>query len=338
MGMNKQPLTIAEQGSFFAGGKVIQQQGVYNTNNPMAHDGQTLHGDHAYVPYQKPVTPTKYPLVFLHGAGQSGKTWETTPDGRDGFGTIFLRRGFSTYIVDQPRRGRAGNSTVSESIQVSPNDQFWFENFRMGIYPDLFEGSQFPNDQESLNQFLCQITPNTGAYDLDVISSALSATLDQIGEAILITHSQGGGPGWQIALRNTKVKAVASFEPGTEFVFPADEMPSSIPTPANDAANISLSQPIELDEFMALTRIPIVILYGDNIPADSEHWAFNRWYERVQVAKKWAETVNKHGGDASVIQLPEKGIYGNSHFMFAERNNLQIADLLEQWLIEKDLK
>lgn len=338
MGMNKQPLTIAEQGSFFAGGKVIQQQGVYNTNNPMAHDGQTLHGDHAYVSYQKPVTPTKYPLVFLHGAGQSGKTWETTPDGRDGFGTIFLRRGFSTYIVDQPRRGRAGNSTVSESIQVSPNDQFWFENFRMGIYPDLFEGSQFPNDQESLNQFLCQITPNTGAYDLDVISSALSATLDQIGEAILITHSQGGGPGWQIALRNTKVKAVASFEPGTEFVFPADEMPSSIPTPANDAANISLSQPIELDEFMALTRIPIVILYGDNIPADSEHWAFNRWYERVQVAKKWAETVNKHGGDASVIQLPEKGIYGNSHFMFAERNNLQIADLLEQWLIEKDLK
>ena len=89
---------------------------------------------------------------------------------------------------------------------------------------------------------------------------------------------------------------------------------------------------------MALTRIPIVILYGDNIPADSEHWAFNRWYESVQVAKKWAETVNKHGGDASVIQLPEKGIYGNSHFMFAERNNLQIADLLEQWLIEKDLK
>lgn len=338
MGMNKQPLTIAEQGSFFAGGKVIQQQGVYNTNNPMAHEGQTLHGDHAYVSYQKPVTPTKYPLVFLHGAGQSGKTWETTPDGREGFGTIFLRRGFSTYIVDQPRRGRAGNSTVSESIQVSPNDQFWFENFRMGIYPDLFEGSQFPNDQESLNQFLCQITPNTGAYDLDVISSALSATLDQIGEAILITHSQGGGPGWQIALRNTKVKAVASFEPGTEFVFPADEMPSSIPTPANDAANISLSQPIELDEFMALTRIPIVILYGDNIPADSEHWAFNRWYERVQIAKKWAETVNKHGGDASVIQLPEKGIYGNSHFMFAERNNLQIADLLEQWLIEKDLK
>jgi len=200
--MNNRQLTITEQGSFFAGGKTIKQQGVYNTSNPMSHDGQTFHGDHVYVSYQKPVTPNKFPLVFLHGAGQSGKTWETTPDGREGFGTIFLRRGFSTYIVDQPRRGRAGNSTVNENIQVLPNDQFWFENFRMGIYPNLFEGSQFPKDSESLNQFLCQITPNTGAYDLDVISSAMSAAIDRIGEAVLITHSQGGGPGWQTVLKN----------------------------------------------------------------------------------------------------------------------------------------
>ncbi|MDU7464259.1 MAG: hypothetical protein E7K78_08595 [Haemophilus haemolyticus] len=56
--------------------------------------------------------------MFLHGAGQSGKTWELTPDSREGFGTIFLRRGFSTYLVDQPRRGRAGNSTESEKIVV----------------------------------------------------------------------------------------------------------------------------------------------------------------------------------------------------------------------------
>ena len=283
--MNLQPITIAEQGSFFAGGSVITQKGKYDTTNPMSHEGQTFHGDHVYVSYQKPTNPNKYPLVFLHGAGQSGKTWETTPDGREGFGTVFLRRGFSVYIVDQPRRGRAGNSTVDENIQVQPNDQFWFENFRMGIYPNLFEGSQFPGDAESLNQFMRQITPNTGAYDLEVISLGMSAVFDRIGEGVLITHSQGGGPGWQTALKNSKVKAIVSFEPGTEFVFPANEMPS-VPTPANDAANISLSQPIDLERFMALTRIPIMIIYGDNIPTDSKHWAFNRWSERVQVAKR----------------------------------------------------
>ena len=337
MTTNDKPLTIAEQGSFFAGGKVIQQAGTYTTADPMSHDGQTFHGDHAYVSYQKPITPNKYPLVFLHGAGQSGKTWESTPDGREGFGTLFLRRGFSTYLVDQPRRGRAGNSTLCENIQVQPNDQFWFENFRMGIYPDLFEGSQFPADAESLHQFLCQITPNTGAYDLDVVSSAMAAVFDRIGEGVLISHSQGGGPGWQTVLKTPNVRGVISFEPGTEFVFPADEMPS-VPTPANDIAHISLVQPISLEHFMALTRIPIVIYYGDNIPTDSQHWAFNRWYERMQVARKWAEIVNKHGGDATVVYLPQRGIYGNSHFMFVEKNNLQIADLVEAWLLEKELK
>lgn len=75
--------------------------------------------------YQKLLNANRLPLIFLHSAGQSGKTWESTPDGREGFGTIFLRRGFSTYLVDQPRRGRAGNSTVSEKIVVQPNDQFW---------------------------------------------------------------------------------------------------------------------------------------------------------------------------------------------------------------------
>ncbi len=335
--MSNQPLTLAEQGSFFVGGTIIKQSGEYNTANPMSPDGKTLHGDHAYISYQKPVNPNRLPLVFLHGAGQSGKTWESTPDGREGFGTLFLRRGFSVYLADQPRRGRAGNSTVADTTGVAPNDQFWFENFRMGMYPNLFENSQFPSDSDSLNQFFRQITPNTGAYDLGVISSAMSALFDRIGDGVLITHSQGGGAGWQTALKNPHVKAVISYEPGTEFVFPENQMPD-VPTPANDVANISLSQPVSLAEFQALTRIPIVIYYGDNIPADSEHWAFGRWYERVQVAKAWAKVVNEHGGDATVVQLPEKQIYGNSHFLFAEKNNVQIADLLEEWLIEKGLK
>ena len=44
----------------------------------------------------------KLPLVFWHGHGQSAKTWETTPDGREGFQNIFLRRRFSVYLIDQP--------------------------------------------------------------------------------------------------------------------------------------------------------------------------------------------------------------------------------------------
>ena len=100
MAMSK-PVAIAEQGSFMAGGKVITSAGIYDGSNPRSFEGETLHGDHAYVFYQIPVKAKKYSLVFLHGYGQSGKCWETTPDGRDGFQNIFLERGYKTYIVDQ---------------------------------------------------------------------------------------------------------------------------------------------------------------------------------------------------------------------------------------------
>ena len=156
---DKAPLIIREQGSFLAGGTVIKGEGTYDHLDQTNLQGQTLHGDHAYVSYQIPAVSHPYPMVFLHGAGQSGKTWETTPDGREGFGTLFLRRGFSTYIIDQPRRGRAGNSTVSATISAKPQDQYWFENFRMGHWPNLFTGSQYPNDSASLEQFFRQITP-----------------------------------------------------------------------------------------------------------------------------------------------------------------------------------
>lgn len=72
------PLTIQEQGSFAVGGTVIERSGTFNPRTPADPAGQTYHGDHAYVFYQKPVDARKYPLVFLHGAGQFSKTWESS--------------------------------------------------------------------------------------------------------------------------------------------------------------------------------------------------------------------------------------------------------------------
>ncbi|MBI4891752.1 MAG: alpha/beta hydrolase, partial [Acidobacteria bacterium] len=94
-----EPLTILEQGSFAVGGKVVANPGTFNPKQPTP-DGQTLHGDHAYVFYQIPANARKFPLVFLHGFGQFSKTWETTPDGREGFQNIFLRRSFPVYLLD----------------------------------------------------------------------------------------------------------------------------------------------------------------------------------------------------------------------------------------------
>src|SRR5437879_9771174 len=127
-------LVLKAQGSFAVGGTVIR-----GTN------GDTFHGDHAYVQYQIPQNPRDLPLVMWHGGGQFSKTWETTPDGRDGYQTIFLRRGFAPYIIDQPHRGRSGRATTNGTIDAVPGpgatgEQGIFIRFRIGIWPNYFPG------------------------------------------------------------------------------------------------------------------------------------------------------------------------------------------------------
>ena len=86
------PLVIQSQGSFAVGGKVLSTPGTYNNNSPSSA-GQTFHGDHLYAFYQVPQNARPLPIVMLHGAYQSARSWETTSDGREGFQTLFLRRG-----------------------------------------------------------------------------------------------------------------------------------------------------------------------------------------------------------------------------------------------------
>lgn len=334
--VRQKPLTIAEQGSFLVGGTMNVQPGTFDLKDALKPTGQTFHGDHAYAFYQIPVKARKYPLIFLHGAGQSKKTWETTPDGREGFQNIFLRRGYGVYLLDQPRRGEAGKSTVPATVTPTADEQFWFTQFRIGNYPEFFPGVQFPKDSASLEQFYRQMTPNTGSFDGNVIADAVSYLFDKIGGGILVTHSQGGGPGWSTAIKNEKVKAVVAYEPYSGFVFPKGELPEPIKS-AGLFGELKGAE-IPLSDFNKLTKIPIVVYYGDNIAAKpTTIWNKDHWRSGLEMARIWAATINKHGGDATVIHLPEIGIKGNTHFPFSDLNNVEIADLLSKWLKEKGL-
>jgi hypothetical protein len=327
-----EPLVIQEQGSFTAGGTVSSAPGVFDPRTPLDSSGQTFHGDHVYAFYQKPVNARKYPIVMWHGAGQFSKTWETTADGRDGFQTIFLRRRFSTYLIDQPRRGNAGRSTVEATIKPTPDEQLWFNQFRIGLWPNCFPGSQFSCGPETLNQFFRTITPNTGPYDSTVLSDGVAALFAKIGPGILFTHSQGGGPGWLTATKSANVKAIVAFEPGSSFLFPQGEMPAAIPSAFDTVEGAA----VPLDAFMALTRIPILVLYGDNIPDQpTDLPAQDSWRARLQMARLWRDAVNRHGGDVTLVHLPEIGIRGNTHFAFSDRNNVEIADLVSKFLADK---
>lgn len=331
--VSTEPLVVQKQGSFAVGGTVIRTPGTYNNTAPTA-EGQTFHGDHLYAFYQVPQNSRLLPIVMLHGAYQSARSWETTSDGREGFQIIFLRRHFPVYLVDQPRRGRAGNSTVAATIEPSPYDQLFFDQFRIGTWPNYFNGVQFDRSPETLNQFFRSVTPNTGPYDAGVISDAMSALFERTGPGILFTHSQGGGPGWLTAIKNPNVRAIVAFEPGSGFVFPEGELPAAMPSAAGTLAPEAVSQA----DFQKLTRIPIIIYYGDNIPTKpTERRGEDNWRVRLAMAKLWVDAINTHGGDARLVHLPEIGIRGNTHFLFSDLNNVQIADLVSRFLTEKKL-
>ena len=326
-------IQIEEQGSFAAGGTTVSNLGTFDPYN-QTPEGQTFRGDHAYVFYQIPVGSRQYPLVMWHGFGQFSKTWETTPDGREGFQNIFLRRHFPVYVIDQPRRGNAGRSTVAARIEPTPDEQGWFGTFRIGIWPDYFEGVQFAKDSETLNQYFRQMTPDIGPIDIEVNAEAVSALFDKIGHGVLITHSHSGGMGWLTAIKNQNTKGIVSYEPGSGFLFPEGEVPDPIPSSGGTLEAFG----IPMDEFMQLTKIPIVIYYGDFIPEEpNPNPGQDGWRVRLEMARLWADAVNSHGGDVTVVHLPEIGINGNTHFPFSDLNNVEIADLMSEWLNEKGL-
>ena len=135
------------------------------------------------------------------------------------------------------------------------------------------------------------------------------------------------------AMKNNKVKAIVAFEPGSGFVFPEKELPAPMPS----AFDTLKGEPVPIEQFMALTKIPILIIYGDNIPDQPVAMpAQDSWRVRLAMAREWRDVVNKHGGDVTVTHLPEVGIKGNTHFPFSDLNNVQLADLVSKFLKEKN--
>ena len=117
-----QPLVIQKQGSFMAGGVVVTTPGVFNPMSPAAGGvGQTLSGDHTYVQFNIPQGAARQNSALMWGSFV-GNSWETTPDGREGFQQIFLRRNWSVYVADRPRMGRSARTTPRRRNGCCPAD------------------------------------------------------------------------------------------------------------------------------------------------------------------------------------------------------------------------
>ena len=340
------PITIEEQGSFTIGGSYVQHDGKFSQENFTSPDGQRAYGDFAYVEYQKPEHAKKLPLIFQHGGAQSKRTWESSPDGREGFNTLFLRAGYSVYLVDQPRSGEANLSTeaVTPDTPWASNPMYGDKTLyilsRVGHYDDKgnpVPNAQFPKGDANYQAFQQSWTIGSGPLDNDLNADVLAQLVDkQPDGAILVTHSMGGTIGWRTALRSDKVRAIIAYEPGgTPFIFPDTEMPKI--TEARFKALSASAMGVPMEDFLKLTRIPIVLYYGDYIKVGSDNVGEDKWGTEYAMAQQFVDTINRHGGDATLVHLPDIGIKGNSHFLIQEKNNKQIMELALTWLHEKGL-
>ena len=342
----QKPLAIEEQGSFTVGGTYKEKPGKFTQENFVAEDGQRAYGDFAYVEYQKLVKSKKLPLIFQHGGAQSKRTWESGPDGREGFNTMFVRAGYSVYLVDQPRSGEANLSTeaVTPDTPWATNpmygDKTLYVLSRVGHYDEAgnpVPNAQFPAGEENYQAFEQSWTIGSGPLNNDLNADVLAKLVNkQQDGAVLVTHSMGGTIGWRTAIRTDKVKAIIAYEPGgTPFVFPETEMPKT--TEARFKALSASAMGVPMEDFLKLTRIPIVLYYGDYIKIGSENVGEDKWGTEFAMAKQFVEAINRHGGDATLVHLPDIGIKGNSHFLMQEKNNKEILKLALDWLHEKGL-
>jgi pimeloyl-ACP methyl ester carboxylesterase len=320
------PLVLKSQGSFFVGGeKVEQTQGELGDLGPGGH----ITVNQMYVRYMVPQGGDgNVPVVMVHGATLTGKSWETTPDGRMGWDEYFVRKGHSVYVPDQVGRGRSGfNQAVFNNARTGAapanslprwirfSDEVVWPNFRFGSKPGApYEGSQFPVG--AADELSRQAVPDVsfgGVPNPNPTLKALSDLAGQVNGAVLMGHSQSGSFPLAAALLNPAVaKGLVLVEPGG--------------CPGNFTD----------EQIKTLATLPILVIFGDYRDTPTGLPTFPTWQARFEGCQALIGRITKAGGQAQMLAPPEQAsLRGNSHMIMQDKNNLQVADLILKWIGEQ---
>lgn len=316
------PIALRDMGSFYIGGRevvisgkpekevVFTKGGVPAKINPNGvYQAEQMYAQY-FIPFE---LRGKYPILLWHGGGLTGVTYETTPDGREGWLNYFIKKGWAVYNSDAVERGRSGWAMYPDIFTSEPlflTKENPFERFRIGQGPGSYNkdvtkmnplpGNQFP--LEGYDNFTKQIVPRWTTTD-EAITAAYTELVDKVGPCIIVFHSQAGQFGFTVAqARPDKVKALIAVEPST----------------GGDQAKAA-----------ALKNVPTLVLFGDFIEQDS------RWPKIREKDFIFLAAVKEAGGNPEVVNLPEVGIKGNSHMLMMDRNNLEVADFIQAWLVKK---
>ena len=284
-----------------------------------------------------------------------------TPDGRKGWADFFVEQGYIVYMVEQPMRGRSAwhpSDGTTRMFRVDEEERLFTNNVGAGDWPQAKKHTQWPGEGPNKGRkgdpvfdafYATQVEALASLVDTEAANQAAGvALLDRIGPAILLTHSQSGYFGWLIGdKRPGLVKANVTIEPpgppienvlfatGKGRPWGLTSIPITYDPPVTDPNEIVVVKEDKADgpdlvacwvqkeparQLVNLKGIPTMILVSEA----SYHAVFDH------CTAKWA---NQAGVKTDFIRLEERGIRGNGHMVMLEKNNLEIAKLIDDWIV-----
>jgi hypothetical protein len=365
------PVTLEDQGSFFVGGitKVSTYAAVPGAppgQQPPAPTPQQITIGQMYVQFQIPARRAApgWPVIMVHGSTHTGAALESTPDGREGWYPYFVRNGVATYVVDQSGRGRSGfDQSMLHEVRarllsgnrdgaaallpafprITDNGawQAWFGHLlpadatietgrlvphgaqgdpQAGTATEPHVAPKFPLEQ--VGEYYKQLVPNAevtlpgstcATCTPRELSPAntwtpqnLAVLVERLGGAIVATHSQSGIMGHHMVRilkergRSNLVKALITVEGGCSF----------------EQSGLTAQ---DFDD------IPYLAVKGDYTPTSE---ACQQSVDAIRARR----AAGQGSAQADYMKLDERGLLGVTHMMMLDSNNLEIADLLLEWV------
>ena len=192
---------LGRQAHFYVGGHYVGAPGKESMDGAMYVE--------VWVPKQ---VRQPYPIVMFHGNGQTGAVWQQTPDGRPGWAYYLIDQGYVVYMVDYPARGRSpyvpgvdGNLGIRTALDL---EQIWTAPATSGgDFPRMKKYTQWPSNSPKKGMMGDPVFDNFIKGQMQFVNNQAElavpagiALLDAIGKpVILLTHSQGGGIGFDVA-------------------------------------------------------------------------------------------------------------------------------------------
>lgn len=293
-------------------------------------------------------------------ANSTIQNWLNTPDGREGWASYFLRQGYIVYLTDQAQRGRSpwlpgtGNLSALSTTQIE--ELFTApQAFTPLPYPQAANHTQWPGSGIAGDTIFDAFYASQTQYQSNATlvaegnNHSYVALLDLIGPAVVVTHSQAGPFGWQLGdARPELVKGIVAMEPeGPPFDnWVASPFRSGYTTPGEGrpygvtllpmhydppiGGNASLLQhetvaAASVDQsacerqvkparkLINLAKVPVLMMTSEA----SYHSVYDYCTARY---------LQQAGVNVTYVHLPDVGIHGNGHFIFLEKNNLEVAE------------